>query len=152
MKQFFLLLAFFGGFALMNVQAQGCHGNASASANKESAQWTAAKVAAADKSIEERVDPKTGEVSYVRKNTQDESGKATYTALVFDAATGQFVEPSASAMSCCAAKSAQEAGKSCCASGGSKMAGCGDDQKKAKAEAKAVRPSSTVKLVKTDKP
>ena len=75
MKQLFFLTAIFGLLAVANVQAQSCAGARAACCTPAEA---AAKAAALDANIEQRTDRKTGEVSYVRKNVCEGSGKATY--------------------------------------------------------------------------
>lgn len=52
----------------------------------------AAMIAAADETIEERYDSKTGVIYYVRRYTSTWSGESGYHLLTFDPQTEQFVE------------------------------------------------------------
>ena len=52
----------------------------------------AAMIAAADETIEERIDRKTGEIYYVRPYTSPWSGEKGYHVLTFDPKSEQFVE------------------------------------------------------------
>ncbi len=52
----------------------------------------ASMIAAADETIEERVDPSTGETYYVRQYSSPWSGEKGYHLLTFDLSSEQFVE------------------------------------------------------------
>jgi hypothetical protein len=147
MKKVLLLLTFSFAFGLAAVNAQSCHGSASAAATKSKSCCSdkAAKAAAGDASIEKRMDDE-GAVSYVRKEA-DQEGNVRFVSVKFDETSNAFVNvapasvtnsagmtkkscaSSASAgKACCAGKSDDKAcagmakteGKACCASKGGK--------------------------------
>ncbi|MDX1941854.1 MAG: hypothetical protein SFU99_14935 [Saprospiraceae bacterium] len=79
MKRFLLLLAVLGAVSIVDVQAQGC------------AKSTAAKAAALDASIVQKVNHTTGETDYFKKSVSPHTGKVSYTEVEYCTRTGQFV-------------------------------------------------------------
>lgn len=120
---FFVLLA---GLGLTSVQAQTCSKSASAksagcckksasvaTADKAHCAGTAdaaAKLASLDASIETRTCEKSGTVSYVRKETNPETGAVVFTSVQYDSALGKFVNCAPGDKSCCKGEKAA----SCC--------------------------------------
>ena len=113
MKKLFLLLAFFGTFAL-TVNAQ----TAEVAVEETATEMTAAdKAAEADAAIISEVCAHSGTVSYYKTAT-DRAGEVSKTKVNFDAATGTFV--SAKAAGCSKkekASCAKDAKKKACCSG-----------------------------------
>lgn len=120
MKKLFLLLAFFGTFALTTATAQ------TASTDATSTEMTAAdKAAATDAAIISETCAHSGTVSYYR-TAADKGGAISKVKVNFDAATGTFVSAKKKA-ACSAAEKAscakgQKAAKGCCS--GKKKSSC----------------------------
>lgn len=140
MKKMFLLLAFFGALSLGAAQAQSCCASkASAGKTASCSTSTAAceKAAAGDASIEKRVNEHSGEVSYVRKVSNN--GQTSFVPVDYDAATGKFVNVAPS--------TSGAAPKAACCSGGAKTgASCSQKApavKTATTSVKTASPSST---------
>lgn len=102
MKKLFLLFAFVGAVALCNVQAQQCHTSMANTGNHACcAKTAAAKAAALDNTIEQRVNAETGDVSYVRKVSYAGTDKVTYTDVEYCTKAGKFINVSPGKKSCC---------------------------------------------------
>lgn len=102
MKKLFLLFAFTGVVALANAQAQQCQASMANSGNHACcAKTAAAKAAALDNTIEQRVNAETGEVSYVRKVSYAGTDKVTYTDVEYCTKAGKFINVSPGKKSCC---------------------------------------------------
>jgi hypothetical protein len=171
MKKVFFLFAFFGLLAFSaNAQShKGCAGKATTSSEKAACYSTAAtKAASLDQSVEQRVDAKTGEVTFVRKSVCSTSGKVSYAQVEYCNKSNKFVNVSPAAQSvaakphcsakssatavsatgekagCCASKAKTTAAAGCC-SGKADKASC------AEKASKASKTSETkVKLVKQE--
>lgn len=128
MKKLILFVAFLGAFGVASINAQSCmHDKASCTKTAASCTDAAAKAAEGDASIEKRTNP-AGEVTYVRK-VSNENGSITFQDVEYDAAVGKFVNVApAGKMSCgkegpaCCAKGA---GAGCCAKKGAGTASAG---------------------------
>ncbi len=94
MKQFFLLLAFFGLAAIAHVEAQNC------------AESPAAKAAALDANIVQKVNHSTGEVTYLRKNVCPSSGKVSYAPVEYCTKSGRFITAASTKKETCVKKQA----------------------------------------------
>ncbi len=117
MKKFFVLFAFIGlvSFAA-DAQEKVCTKSAKAKVEQESA-TAAAKLAAMDASIEQKVCAKSGTVSYVKKNTCQKSGKVSFTNVVYSPETAKFVNVSPVKMekkAACSKKAACTKSKAAC--------------------------------------
>lgn len=134
MKQFLVLFALVGMFAL-NANAQTCNkSKASCSAAKttavQSTNAAADKAAMLDGSIEKKVCSQSGTVSYIKNATCAVSGKTTATPVEFCSKSGKFVNVSPSdkadcSKTCTKGKATQtsvkatkvaDKGAACCAS------------------------------------
>jgi hypothetical protein len=126
MKKLFLLLAFFGTFALNYSYAQ------TASTTEEATEMTAAdEVAAADETIVVKTCEHSGAKSYYKKTTAEDTGKVSMTKVTFNASTSSFssmpaagdkkagCSPSEKA-SCAPKAKATTAKAGCCSSGAKK--------------------------------
>jgi hypothetical protein len=158
MKQFFTLcfLVMMAGWAQAQVQASSAAPKASCCASKAGASSCASKsasttaavemtdpaalAAAADESIQSRVNANTGETVYMQRQVASETGAVTYQVVEYSADLNAFVAPNAIATAECSKSGGEKAG--CCAS----KAEAGDT-KAQNAETRPVRRSSTVKLV-----
>lgn len=139
MKKLFLLLAFFGTFALNNTYAQ------TTSTTEEATEMTAAeKAAAADEAIVVKTCEYSGTKSFYKKSTCAESGKVTMKKVSYNTSTNSFdAMPSADSKKKAGCSSAEKAacgskakakttaksGKSGCCSSGAKKS-CGDKKGK----------------------
>lgn len=122
MKRITLFFTLLAGLSLTSLQAQTCSKATSACCKKSASVATAdkahcagtadaaAKLASLDESIETRKCEKSGHVSYVRKETNSETGAVVFTSVEYNGELGKFVNVSPSE------------GKSCCT--GAKAAGC----------------------------
>lgn len=137
MKKLFLFIAFFGCVAFA-ANAQSCSKKtATASGCCAKTAAAAAKLAAADDTIEAKTCSKSGKVTYYKNYTCSVSGKTTTTQVNYDAATQKFVNVSPSKMAKENANGGKNAKKSCA------PAAC------TKKSAKTVKTTKTVKAVKT---
>jgi hypothetical protein len=136
MKKLFFLAVFFSLSAMISVQAQCSHAKKAAETEKVTCTKTAAAEAASlDASVEKRVCPTSGKVSYVRKNVCSTSGKVSYADVEYCTKSGKFinVSPSAKEKAASCSKSAGAAkatsvsaeGKSGCCSKKAAAASCG---------------------------
>ena len=158
MKKILLVFALIG-FAAFAAEAQSCCSKGkSASADKTEASCTssaAAKAAAIDENIEERVDAQTGKATYVRRTVDAASGEASYTPVEYCSESKRFINqaPQKEAKASChdgekAGKTSSAAG--CCSSkeGAAKKtsssASCCSKEKASKAS------STSVKLTKSE--
>ena len=157
MKKVILFLAFFGAVALVNANAQCSGAKASTASNEKGAacctQSAAMKAAANDKSIEKRVSPETGEVSFVRKDVSAENGKVVYSEVEYCTKSGKFINVSPSNKSCCSksgegAKATKVSNEKAAACSGEQKAGCCDKSKSSSASAQTK--ADNVKLVKNE--
>jgi hypothetical protein len=122
MKKITLFFVLLVGVGLTGVQAQHCKKSAAACASKSttvatsdkahcgSSAMAAAQLASMDESIETRTD-QSGSVSYVRKETNPETGAVIFTSVEYNSDLGKFVNLSPSAVKACSKGS--KAG--CCA-------------------------------------
>lgn len=121
MKRITLFFTVLLGLGLTSLQAQNCAKSASACCKKsvataDKAQCTgsadaAAKLASLDETIETRTCEKSGTVSYVRRETNSETGQVLFTSIEYNGDLGKFVNVSPlEGKSCCKAGSA----KNCC--------------------------------------
>jgi hypothetical protein len=139
MKKVFFLFAFFGLLAFTaNAQThKGCAGKATTSSEKATCYSTAAtKAASLDQTVEQRLDAKTGQVTFVRKSVCATSGKVSYAQVEFCNKSKKFVNVSPAAAKTvaaekpqCSAKASATAvsatgEKASCASKASDKAGC----------------------------
>jgi|GEM_PF-6937337 hypothetical protein len=99
MKQILLFLIFFGFVAVLDVQAQGCVKNA------------AARAAALDESIVQKVSATTGDVTYARKKVCPATGDVSYTDMEYCSKSGQFVAVSKPYKSSCSKMTAASCSK-----------------------------------------
>lgn len=157
MKTMSLLFTLLLTAGMLSVQAQSCadrHAEAKSASVKSchgSATAAAAKFAAQDENIIEKVCPVTGKVAYMEKITCTHSGKVTYADVEFDAEQAKFVRlasleeggqvPAHAKAAGCASKKAAccSNNKACCA------------HKSADARSAATSEKATVKLVKSQK-
>lgn len=123
MKKVFFVFGFLFAFGIAAVNAQ-CSGAAASSEGKSCCAGKVAKAAAADPSIEKRVSD-NGEVSYVRKET-DQQGSVKFVSVKFDEGAGTFVNVAPKTLSADAKTGmvkkegkacAAGEGKACCKSG-----------------------------------
>jgi hypothetical protein len=147
MKKLFMLFAFIGLVSATSVSAQTCCSKSkTASASCSAAAATAASL---ETDIEKRMVEATGEVFYVRKVVNSDSG-TTYVNVEYNSDTKKFVNVSPSHDSDTAAKPAS-CSKGSAASG--KSASCCSKDKgactKKSASTTAVKKTSTAKVVKT---
>lgn len=160
MKQFFTLclLVMTAGWAQAQVQASGsapkascCASKAGASSCSSKAASTAATVemtdpaalaAAADESVQSRVNANTGETVYMQRQVAAETGAVTYQVVEFSPELNAFVAPNAIATAECSKQNDGQKG-ACCASKAKAEGG----EKAQNTETRPVRRSSTVKLV-----
>lgn len=138
MKKIFLFIAFFGCVAF-TANAQSCTKTASKSCCAKTTA-AAAKLAAADNTIEAKTCSKSGKVTYYKNYTCSVSGKTTTTQVNYDATTQKFVNVSPSKMVKEAANGGKNAKKSC------NPAAC---TKKSAKTVKTVKTAKTAKAVKT---
>jgi hypothetical protein len=167
MKQFFLfcLLICTATWAQAQVQSCGssadkpaccaakaevpscCAGKSAATSSADAS--AAEQAAAADESIESRMNVNTGEVVYVQRQINDTNGAVTFRVVEFDAASGAFVTPDLIATTGCnkdnQAGATQKAGEAGCQ--GKAKAEEEEGESKAKAAERPRRRSSAVKLV-----
>ena len=124
MKKIMLFLILLVGVGLTTMEAQTCKKSTAACSKKSTTVATsnsshcggsataAAKLAALDESIETRTCAKSGNVSYVRKETNSGTGSVIFTSVEYDSELGKFVNMSpTAAKSCCKGAKA-----GCCAS------------------------------------
>lgn len=116
MKRLTLFLALVLGVGLSTAQAQKCSkAQKAACAKSQSAAVVdkghcsgsadaAAKLASLDDSIESRTCATSGNVSYVRKVVNQDTGEASFTDVTYDSELGKFVNVSPSAAKACCAK------------------------------------------------
>jgi hypothetical protein len=117
MKKVLFLLSFFFALGLASVNAQSCHG----AAGKSCCADKAAKAAAADQTIEKRMND-DGTVAYVRKEA-DAQGNVKFVSVKFDEPSAAFVTVAPLTASTDAtttgtshkACAMQGSGKACCA-------------------------------------
>lgn len=100
MKKVFLLLAFFGVLAIVDVNAQAC-AKKTASCAATCAQKAAAKMASMDANIETRLSATTGEKTYVKKSVCAQSGNVSFTPVEYCTKAGKFVNVSPSKAASC---------------------------------------------------
>lgn len=94
MKQLFLLTVLFALFTSANVQAQHCPYSKTGETKACPHSTTAAKAASLDASVEKRVDKKTGQTVFVRKEVSPVSGRVNYTPVEYCSKSGKFVNVS----------------------------------------------------------
>ena len=94
MKPFFLLTALFAILSCAHVQAQQCLYSKTGAAKACPHSTTAAKAASLDASVEKRIDEKTGQTIFVRKEVSPASGKVSYTPVEYCSKSGKFVNVS----------------------------------------------------------
>jgi hypothetical protein len=122
MKKITLFFTVLLGLGLTSLQAQSCSKSASACSKKSASVATAghcsgsadaaAKLASLDETIESRTCEKSGNVSYVRRETDVKTGQVVFTSLEYNSDLGKFVNQSPSnSKACCSAGKAT----SCCA-------------------------------------
>lgn len=154
MKQFFLLTVLFALFSTAGLQAQDYPYSRTAETKARTHSVKAAEAAAMDASIEKRLDERTGQATYVRKEVCPTSGKVSYTAVEYCSRSGKFVNVSPREKQCvkskadCQAKGARATKVS---SGAAAKSQCTTAQKAACAKAKAGNSGSAgakAKLVK----
>ncbi len=128
---FFSLLAFGAQaqHACCKAGSKSCEAKApsSASASVVSPENSAAaaKVAASDETIETRTDPITGNVSYVRQVSAENSAEASFVSVSFDPVTNSFVNVSPMSMEEGHNSSMKSSnGKSCCSMGNTSGKSC----------------------------
>ena len=119
MKKLTLLFAFALALGISGTYAQSCAKTCTKKAEKQASSIdaetaeAAAKLASLDESIDQKVCPVSGKVSYVRTVKNDE-GATSFVDVEYDAAKSQFVNVSPKDMEkCCSAE--KKAG--CCATG-----------------------------------
>ncbi len=104
MKKVFLLFSFLGLFAFVS-NAQVCpHANKAKAANHGQcpfAKTSAAKVAALDYNIQEKICSKTGEICYVKREVNCKTGKVSFTNVEYSAETGKFINVSPQSQKTC---------------------------------------------------
>ena len=160
----FMLLAAFavGAQAQSSGCAKSCTGKSAAACQTKVAgtsttigsdqAMAAAKIASLDPTIEPRKNQETGEVSYVRKETNPHNGTVSYVALNFDATTSTFVNVGPSKMETpaagCSSHATPASGKSCCASGAASKSCCAGKTKTASLSSSSTS-GAEVKPVKT---
>lgn len=139
MKKLFLLFAFFGLFALVNVQAQNCPHAKKTSEDKvcNYSKSAASKAAVLDDNIIEKIDAKTGTASFVKQTVSAESGRAIFTDVEYCNKSGKFISTSAGKKSCCA-KGGGKASKVA----NEKTKNCTDAQKAACCKSKGTKTSA----------
>lgn len=128
MKKLFLLLTFFGVFALANVNAQSC-AKKSASCAASCAKKAAAKLASMDENVEARVSSVTGETTYVKKNVCAHSGNVSYEQVEYCTKAGKFVNVSPSAVAAPAKTCTKSATTAKSVNASNKSMGCTAAQK-----------------------
>ncbi len=159
----FMLLAAFavGAQAQSSGCAKSCTGKSAAACQTKVAgtsttigsdhAMAAAKIASLDPTIEPRKNQETGEVSYVRKETNPHDGTVSYAALNFDATTSTFVNVGPSKMEApagCSSHATTTSGKSCCAAGAASKSCCAGKTKSASLSS-STNSGAEVKPVKT---
>ena len=120
MKKFTLMLSMLLVFGLANIHAQSDKPACAKSCAKACTKtvkadgeasadlaMAAAKLAASDETIDEKVCPVTGKVSYVRVYKND-AGEASVQDVQYDAAKGEFVKMTSGDKACCSST------KACC--------------------------------------
>ena len=112
MKRITLFFALLMGLGLTSLQAQSCQKSASACCKKsasvakadkshvDGSADAAAKLASLDESVEAQKCEKSGEVNYVRKEVDPETGKVVLTSLEYNSELGKFVN-STEKKACC---------------------------------------------------
>lgn len=152
MKKWMMMCAFLGAFAFA-ASAQACHGDASkaGAAGKPACcakpgagvSDAASKAAAADPSIEKRVNAESGAVSYVRKVSNN--GAVSFADVRFDDAVGKFVNLTPEEAAKCAAGQ-----KPACCAGKANAASCskGASGEAAAPATKSDEKPKTIKAVK----
>jgi hypothetical protein len=117
MKKVLFVFGFLFSLSIAAVNAQSCQGSAAAGEGKACCAGKVAKAAASDPSIEKRV-ADTGEVSYVRKET-DAQGSVKFVSVKFDEGTNTFVNVAPKTLSADAkAGMVKKEGKACAAGEG----------------------------------
>ncbi len=94
MRTFALLSILFGLMIAVNTSAQTCTKSA------------AAKAALLEADIIQKVNPGTGEVTYLRKSTCPMSGKTSYTAVEYCTKSGRFITAAVNKKETCVKKQA----------------------------------------------
>lgn len=132
-------------FAVAGVSAQACAKSctskqASATTCTKENAAAAAKLASMDQTIESRTCPKSGTVSYVRKET-DAAGTVKFVDVAYDGTSNTFVNVAPSSMeggkaACSPAGATATSGKAACGTAGSGKACCAGKAKTASAPAK----------------
>ncbi len=123
MKKLLLLFAFFGAVGLVSVNAQDCPYAKKATAEKSAAccsKTAAAKAAALDASIVQQVNEKSGDVTYMRKNVCEVSGKTSFQEVKYCTESKAFINVSPSEKA--AAEKASLSGKKTSCHGAAKSA------------------------------
>jgi hypothetical protein len=159
MKKILLAFALIS-FAAFTAEAQTCCSKGkSASADKTEASCTssaAAKAAAIDENIEERVDAQTGKATYVRRTVDAATGEAAYTPVEYCSDSKRFINQSPQKEGKASCHDGEKAGKTssaegCCSSKegaakktSSSSASCCSKDKASKAS------STSVKLTKSE--
>jgi hypothetical protein len=138
MKKVLFIFGFLFSLSIAAVNAQSCHGSTAATGEgKACCAGKVAKAASADPSIEKRVSD-TGEVAYVRKET-DQQGSVKFVSVKFDEGTSTFVNVAPKTLTadaktgmvkkegkacvagegkaCCKGGAAATEGKACCKGG-----------------------------------
>lgn len=119
MKKLLFVFGFLFTLSLAAVNAQSCQG--SAAAGKSCCAGKVAKAAAADPSIEKRMNDQ-GAVSYVRKET-DQQGNVKFVSVRYDEGTNTFVNEAPKSLSADAkAGMVKKEGKAC--AGGAEGKAC----------------------------
>lgn len=124
MKKVILFFALFAFVGLSTAQAQ-CTGKKMTDAKEKvcCTKTAAAKAAALDTEVEERVDASTGTVQYVRKSVCPQSGKVSYTEVSYCAESGKFINMAPTKKASCSSKAGAK--KGCCSKKGAKASkGC----------------------------
>ena len=122
MKKMTLFFALMLAVGMTGLQAQACSKSKAACAKSTTASAkschgtnaAAAKLASMDDSIEERVCPNSGNVSYVRKEVSEQSGEVSFASVNYDTELGKFVNQAPSDKKACCDK---DKATGCCSKG-----------------------------------